>query len=474
MSMKATCRALALALLLAPAASFATKVPIPIEGATLNVSFQVQPEFLVNEAGTPAGDGPSYDIWVRRTRLLVNGDLGPNFTYLVQIDNPNFGKFGNFSGRAIVQDAWVGWAPTGITGGTVIYIDAGILLIPISHHLLESTTNFVTADVQTDAFRLPSNGFQGLRDTGVQIRGWALDKKIGFRGGVYEGYAPFNTPGTGTTAVVGGAVVPVVPAGACTQLGAPAVPTAPVGGVQAVAAPACITPKRNPMLGGFINFDIIGSEEGGWLYGAYKWGKDPILSVGLAGNYQSQALKNAFGNLTDVKLFAADVYLNFPMTEAAELVAEGTAYINGNGSGSSNTGLGLSGNLAYRFGFIAPYVAYDYFKASDCDASSLSAAQFSICVGSPGKIGTVGAADSRNLKAGLNFFFNKNLNHLNIEFQVNHGQSAFGPQSINAANAGYVPLSLDPLVANGPRRAINTLLTSPAYKSLFVHWNFLF
>ena len=36
--MKATCRAIALALVLAPAASFATKVPIPIEGATLNVS----------------------------------------------------------------------------------------------------------------------------------------------------------------------------------------------------------------------------------------------------------------------------------------------------------------------------------------------------------------------------------------------------------------------------------------------------
>ena len=35
--MKAICRALALALVLAPAASFATKVPIPIEGATLNV-----------------------------------------------------------------------------------------------------------------------------------------------------------------------------------------------------------------------------------------------------------------------------------------------------------------------------------------------------------------------------------------------------------------------------------------------------
>jgi hypothetical protein len=120
--------------------------------------------------------------------------LPPSFSYLVQIDNPNFGKFGNFNGRAIVQDAWVGWAPTGIKGGTVVYIDAGILLMPISHHLLESTTNFITADAQIDAFRFPGSVFPAFRDTGVQVRGWALDKKIGFRGGVYEGYAPVAQP----------------------------------------------------------------------------------------------------------------------------------------------------------------------------------------------------------------------------------------------------------------------------------------
>src|SRR5438067_12641138 len=194
--MKATLRAvLATSLLLAPAA-FATKVPIPIEGATLNVSVQVQTEAMITESGAPNGTDLGYDIFVRRTRILVNGDISQNFSYLFQIDNANLRKFGNFTGRAIVQDAWVGWAPTGITGGNVLNIDAGLLLIPIAHHLLESTTNFITADVHgTDEFRFPVNPFQGLRETGVQLRGWWLDKKIGFRGGVYEGVAPIATPG---------------------------------------------------------------------------------------------------------------------------------------------------------------------------------------------------------------------------------------------------------------------------------------
>jgi hypothetical protein len=433
--MKATLRAvLATSLLLAPAA-FATKIPIPIEGATLNVSVQVQTQALINENGAPNGSDPSYDLYVRRTRLLANGDINQNFSYLLQVDNPNFGKFGNFSGRAIVQDAWIGWAPTGITGGNVLYIDAGLLLIPISHHLLESTTNFVTADVHTDEFRFPGNGFPNLRETGVQVRGWWLDKKIGFRGGVYEGYSPALQIGTTQ----------------CTATGA-----------------GCITPKRYPQFAGFVNFDIIGSEEGGWLYGAYKWGKDPILSVGVAGIYQADAIRNAgintgvagaqAPNIANQRLASADVYLNFPQSEAAELVVEATGYLNGNGTGNANTGKGFFVDVGYRFEFLAPYASYSYFQADDCSGLTLDATQTTACNAS------IQTGNSRNFKAGLNFFFNKNLNHLNLEFQVNHGQSAFGPQSLTAAatSAGYVPAG------------ISTNLRVSAQKSFLAHWNVLF
>jgi hypothetical protein len=425
--MKATLKALlATSLLLAPGA-YATKVPIPIEGATLNVSVQVQTEAMVTENGTPSGQDTSYDIFVRRTRVLVNGDISQNFSYLFQIDNANFGKFGNFTGRAIVQDAWIGWAPTGITGGNVLYIDAGLLLIPISHHLLESTTNFVTADVHSDEFRFAGNPFPANRETGIQIRGWWLDKKVGFRGGIYEGYAPIDQP-----------------AGTCLASGG-----------------NCITPKRYPQFAGFINFDIIGSEEGGWLYGAYKWGKDPVLSVGASGIYQAQAIRNAvnYAGLANQKMASAHIYLNFPQTEAAELVVEATGYLNGNGNGNPDTGKGFFVDVGYRFMFVAPYAAFSYFQADDCDTGGMTAAQVVTCTNAI-KGGT--SRNSRNWKAGLNFFFNKNLNHLNLEFQVNHGLSAFGPQAITAANAGYVPAG------------INTSLGTSAQKSFLAHWNVLF
>ena len=431
--MKATLKVLlATSLLLAPGA-YATKVPIPIEGATLNISVQVQTEAMITENGTPSGQDPAYDIFVRRTRILVNGDISQNFSYLFQIDNANFGKFGNFTGRAIVQDAWIGWAPTGITGGNVVYIDAGLLLIPISRHLLESTTNFVTADVHSDEFRFAGNPFPANRETGIQVRGWWFDKKIGFRGGVYEGFAPVDQNGTAQTAT-----------STCTTTGA-----------------GCITPKRYPQFAGFVNFDIIGSEEGGWLYGAYKWAKDPVLSVGASGIYQAQAIRNAnaFAGLANQRMASAHVYLNFPQTEQAELVVDATGYLNGNGTGNPDTGKGFFVDVGYRFMFVAPYASFSYFEADDCDSGGLTPANFAACTNS---VKGTASKNSRNWKAGLNFFFNKNLNHLNLEFQVNHGFSAFGPQAITAGNAGYVPAG------------ITTSLRTSAQKSFLAHWNVLF
>jgi hypothetical protein len=443
-------RAVALSLLLAPAA-FATKVPIPIEGANLNIGLQLQPQFQVTEAARPDGTGAAEEFFVRRTRLLINGDVGGSFTYLFQIDNPNFGKYGNFTSRAIVQDAVVGWAPTGITGPSVVFIEAGLILFPFSHQSVTSTSNYITADGQTDGVRFPGSPFNANRDTGLQLRGWALNKKLGFRGGVYEGYTP------------AGATLGASPANAN---------TAAVANCATATPGSCVTPKRYPMLRGFLNFSVIGAEEGTYLYGAYKWAKDPVVSIGVATNYQSQALKNLFGSLTDLKMFSADVYANIPMSEANEFVAEITAFSNNNGTGSANTGLGLAAAAGYRIGWIAPYVAYDYFTASDCD-SSLSTAQLATCNSAAGRPHN---ADSRNFKAGLNFFFNKNLNHVNVEFQVNHGTATYGPQAISGANAAYVPLSLDPLTTGGPRRPLSSAisLAQPAFKSLLVHWNYIF
>src|SRR3981189_367895 len=136
---------LCLALVLASASSYAITVPLGTDQATLNLNLQLQPQFLVNEAGTPDGMNPSYDLFLRRARINFNGNVGKNISYLFQLDSANFGKFGNLTGRVLVQDAWIGWAPTGIDGGTVVYVDAGLPDTPPPRHALGSNTHTIPA-----------------------------------------------------------------------------------------------------------------------------------------------------------------------------------------------------------------------------------------------------------------------------------------------------------------------------------------
>src|ERR1700737_3438113 len=280
---------LAAAFCLAPAASRAVSVPLPVEGSTLNLTVFIQTQALLNENGSPDGQSPSYDVFVRRSRLQVNGDIGKSFSYYFQVDNTNFGKFGNFTGRLIVQDAWVGWVPTGNTGPTVVYLEGGIVYLPVSRGVLTSSASQPTAEGHPDLYRGFSSSFYSAnRTTGVQVRGWALGKRLGFRGGVYEG-------------------------------------------VQPTAADPGLNPHRVPAVGGFVNFNILGSEEGSFLYQSIYFAKDPILSISLSGSYQSRAIRVPKG-VTDQREIASTLFLDYPLSEQQELVFMLAGYGYGNGT----------------------------------------------------------------------------------------------------------------------------------------------
>src|SRR5258708_23341937 len=99
-----------------------------------------------NETGPRAEKTPSTHFSARRTRLQVQGDFAKSFSYFLQFDNPNFGKYGNFNNRLYVQDAWFALAPTGITGGTVFYVEAGIIFVPVARDPLTTIPNNPTLD----------------------------------------------------------------------------------------------------------------------------------------------------------------------------------------------------------------------------------------------------------------------------------------------------------------------------------------
>ena len=407
----------ALLLCLVPAASQAVNVPLPIKDATLNLQIHIQPRFQLTENGTPNGQDTAYDFFVRRTRLQANGAIGDNWLYLLQVDNANFGRYGNYTGRMIFQDAWASWGPLGTKGNNVVLIEGGLVFFPTSRFTITSSNNYPSMDGHPDMLRgLTASVFPGNRTTGLQVRGWLLDKKLGFRGGVYEGVQPAATAGTP------------------------------------------LNPKRYPAFAGFANFDIIGSEEGTYLYQGILFGKDPVLSVSLAGAYQANALIVLKG-VTNMRSLTSTVFLDYPLSEQQEAVVALGGYLYGNGTGSRDTGKGLSLDVGFRYQFVKPYISWEYFNGDDCTpaAGSVTLAQ---CA-------QAHTGDSRNFRAGLDFYFNKVQNHLIVEFSLNRGQSAVGPTTITAATAGYAPA-----VAAGQQPF--TSLGRSASKTLAAQWVVVF
>lgn len=404
----------ALLLCLFPAASQAVNVTLPTKDSTLNIQIHIQPRFQLTENGTPNGQDTAYDLFVRRTRLQANGNIGDNWLYLIQVDNANFGRYGNYTGRMIVQDAWAAWGPFGTKGDNVLLIEGGLIFFPVSRFAIHSSNNYPNIDGHADVIRgLTASQYPANRTTGLQVRGWWFNKKIGFRGGVYEGVQP--------------------------QVG------------------AGLNPDRYPAFAGFVNVDLIGSEEGGYLYQGMLWAKETVLSVSLAGAYQANALRTLKG-VTNHRALTSTVFFDAPFPGDQEIAAVVGGYIYRNGTGSRDTGIGLSADVGYRIGAIHPYVSYEYFNSDDCtpgaDVTLAQCAQ-------------AHTADSRNFRAGVKFHFNKSLNHLDLEFSLNRGQSQVGPTTITAATAGYAPRV-------APGELPFTSLGRSASKTLVMQWVMLF
>src|SRR5262249_39555933 len=79
----------------APTAVPPPQPPFKIETpnkSTIRVGLLLQPQFQATQARFPAGAGPSgysYDLFIRRTRILVGGTLFGTLEYFVDTDYPN-------------------------------------------------------------------------------------------------------------------------------------------------------------------------------------------------------------------------------------------------------------------------------------------------------------------------------------------------------------------------------------------------
>jgi hypothetical protein len=135
--------------------------------------------------------GYANNLYLRRVRLIVAGQVAPNVTFFLQTDNPNFGKnpktvggLGVGQGTFLLQDAWVEWKIS-----DAFMLEGGEMLIPLNRLLLTSSASNLTLDIS--ATSTVSTGAltqgNGNRDFGFEAKGYVADGRLEYRGAVMQG-----------------------------------------------------------------------------------------------------------------------------------------------------------------------------------------------------------------------------------------------------------------------------------------------
>ncbi|HXJ22726.1 MAG TPA: porin [Polyangia bacterium] len=168
------------------------KIETP-NGSSIKFGLLLQPQFQM--AGSNAADGYGYNLYVRRTRLLVGGTLWGVFDYFFETDYANLGLANAETGVKStpgmnVQDAFATAHPF----GDVIKVDVGYMLPPLAHNAIQGAGTLYSYDYFSNSFNTSATpqffGFSASsvgRDTGVQLRGLLLDKHLEYRAGLFQG-----------------------------------------------------------------------------------------------------------------------------------------------------------------------------------------------------------------------------------------------------------------------------------------------
>lgn len=186
----------------APPASPATAYPT-MAGPALKLSdlFTFRPgvflQLWVNatqDAFKEPGDkGGSFtkNFYARRARFFIGGTIGSMMSYFMLWESANLGQpIPNADGSTNKQfltfafnDAYVDFKPH-----PMLSIQAGLMLIPFTRNILQSTSTYWALDIGgVSASYIAATQTSTLRDTGVQVKVNALDNHLEFRGMVSEG-----------------------------------------------------------------------------------------------------------------------------------------------------------------------------------------------------------------------------------------------------------------------------------------------
>lgn len=154
---------------------------------------QLWANFTQDAAKQPNGDSGAFtkNFYARRARFLVGGTIGANLSYFMLWETANLGApvaNADFSTNKQFTVFNFNDAYVDLKLNPVLSIQAGLMLIPFTRNILQSTASYWALDIGgVSATYIAATQTSTLRDTGVQIKVNALANHLEFRGMASEG-----------------------------------------------------------------------------------------------------------------------------------------------------------------------------------------------------------------------------------------------------------------------------------------------
>jgi hypothetical protein len=277
---------------------------------------------------------------------MMGGKVNDTVQFFAETDNANFGKNGDWTGDTYIQDAFVEF-----NLGKPLRIDAGMLLMPFSHHSFQSAGSLLGMDYRSGPVKFSSG--RVWRDAGVMFRGQLASDKVDYRLAITNGVENVQDYYTVTNEDL-----------STTQ----------------VAYDDAINPADLPRMVARVNVNVFESEDGPGVGGFFYDGiylkenengklvsEKKILSIGGAVDFQSKVVRNG-EDLDNWMGIAGDVFWDLPWGDKKHSVNGQIDFYSYNfGEKNANNGMGFSGEVGYRSNRVQPLVFGDWFNYAEGD-----------------------------------------------------------------------------------------------------------
>jgi hypothetical protein len=133
--------------------------------------------------------GYQQNLYMRRGRFIIDGQVGDRISFFFETDDPNLGKAPKaLNAGFLIQDAFVEWKAS-----RALQIQGGEMFAPFSRHQMQSPASYYSADISSVAcVSNAATGSSALRDIGFGARGFFFADRLQYRAGVFQGQRDAN------------------------------------------------------------------------------------------------------------------------------------------------------------------------------------------------------------------------------------------------------------------------------------------